>query len=355
MQRDGQIALKIFLKHYRFMIPDEIINYEFSNIFTKEINDQFLFPVDSFQLFLERLSINPFLFFKFWSDINRQSIIHKHWGPNTKLDWKWSISYPFFSLLEKYVHNSNQPKIIGFSGLPGSGKSTLGFWVNSVARDLGLDIKVISLDDFYLPGREMDLAMKGNPWNVPRGLPGSHSIDLLNQSLDTFLQSGVLRSPTFDKSLREGKGDRSGWCDCNPKVLILEGWFVGCEPISNLINIDNFNEDELDLALTQNEIQYRICIQESLAKYTNIWKKFDKTWHLKSNQFKNTILWKKQQEEEMIKLKGSGLKGNNLIDFIRMIQVSIPHESLSFINSDTTIEINQDRRIINLNSNHYKF
>ena len=47
----------------------------------------------------------------------------------------------------------------------------------------------------------------------------------------------------------------------------------------------------------------------------------------------------------MIKLKGSGLKGNNLTDFIRMIQTSIPQQSLSFINSDTTVEINQNRRI----------
>ena len=89
-------------------------------------------------------------------------------------------------------------------GLPGSGKSTLGFWIDSVARELSLDIKVISLDDFYLPGQEMDIAIKGNPWNVPRGFPGSHSLDLLHQSLDTFLNTGVLCSPTFDKSLRHG-------------------------------------------------------------------------------------------------------------------------------------------------------
>ena len=44
-------------------------------------------------------------------------------------------------LLEKYIEHINAPTIIGFSGLPGSGKSTLGLWIDSVARDLGLDIK----------------------------------------------------------------------------------------------------------------------------------------------------------------------------------------------------------------------
>ena len=80
--------------------------------------------------------------------------------------------------------------------------------------------------------------------------------------------------------------------------------------------IDDSSEDESNLSLSQSEKDYRILIQESLLEYSNIWKKFHKIWHLKSSQFNNTILWKSQQEEEMIKLKGSGLKGNKLTDFI---------------------------------------
>ena len=218
-------------------MKDKDINYDFNHIFPKDIKDDFLFPLDTYRLFLEGLSINPSLFYQKWSDVNIQSIIDKYWKPNQKSDWKWSLTFPFFSLLENYINTINKPIIIGFSGLPGSGKSTLGFWIDSVARELSLDIKVISLDDFYLPGQEMDFAMKGNPWNVPRGFPGSHSLDLLHQSLDTFLKTGVLSSPTFDKSLRDGKGDRSGWCEFKPKVLILEGWFVGCVPVSDLFKI----------------------------------------------------------------------------------------------------------------------
>jgi len=334
---------------------DNDINYDFTDIFSKDITDDFLFPLDTYRLFLEGLSINPLIFFHRWSDINIQATIDKYWKQNKKSDWKWSLTFPFFTLLENYVHSINNPIIIGFSGLPGSGKSTLGFWIDSVAREMSLDIKVISLDDFYLPGQEMDIAMMGNPWNVPRGFPGSHSLDLLHQSLDTFLQTGVLSSPTFDKSLRDGKGDRSGWLEIKPKVLILEGWFVGCEPVSDLSTIDDLAEDQFNLTLSQNEKDYRILIQESLIDYSKIWKKFEKIWHLKSSQFNNTILWKTQQEDEMLKLKGSGLKGNNLTDFIRMIQSSIPQQSLSFINSDTTVEINQNRRIEKLKTTKYQF
>ena len=336
------------------MLDKNIIN-NFNNSFPNDIRDEFLFPFDTYLFFLERLSLNPVKFFNYWSDANRQSKFDIYWNPNTKLDWKWSLSFPLFSLLEKYIENNNNPKILGFSGLPGSGKSTLGFWINSLARDLNLDIKVISLDDFYLPGSEMDVAMNGNPWDVPRGIPGSHSLELLNQSLDTFLQTGVLNYPVFDKSLRDGKGDRSGWCSVNSKVLILEGWFVGCQPISNLMEIDHFSEDKFNLCLSPIEKEYRILIQEALIDYSKIWKKFDKIWHLKSNKISNTILWKTQQENEMIKSKGSGLKDNNLTNFIRMIQASIPQKSLSCIKSDTRIEINQDRRINKLSTNTYIF
>ena len=331
------------------------INYDLNYIFPKDLTKDFLFSLDTYSLFLEGLSINPVLFYQKWSDVNVQSNIDKYWKPNQKSDWKWSLTFPFFSLLENYINNINKPIIIGFSGLPGSGKSTLGFWIDNVARELSLDIKVISLDDFYLPAQEMDFAMKGNPWNVPRGFPGSHSLDLLHQSLDTFLETGVLSSPTFDKSLRDGKGDRSGWCDYQPKVLILEGWFVGCVPVSDLFKIDYLDQDEFNLSLSQSEKEYRALIQESLLEYSVIWKKFHKIWHLKSSEFNNTVLWKSNQENEMIKLKGSGLKGNNLSNFIRMIQTAIPQQSLSFINSDTSVEINQNRRIIKLYSTKYYF
>ena len=334
---------------------DKDVVYNFHNTFPKDISDEFLFSLDIYRLFLENLSIDPVIFHNKWSDISRQSLVNKYWMKKTKSDWKWSLSFPLFSLLEKYIENIIHPIIIGFSGLPGSGKSTLGFWIDSVARDLNLQIKVISLDDFYLPGKEMDIAMNGNPWNVPRGFPGSHSVDLLNNSLDTFLKTGFLKWPTFDKSLRNGKGDRSGWSELKTKVLILEGWFVGCKPVSNLIELDYFKEDKFDLCLTQDEKFFRNSIQESLIQYSQIWKKFNKIWHLKSSQFNNTILWKTQQEEEMIKYKGSGLKDNELKNFIRMIQSSIPQQSLSYIDSDTTIEINQKRRIINFYTKPYIF
>ena len=77
-------------------MTDRDINYDFNYIFPKDIRDDFLFPLDTYRLFLEGLSINPSLFFHKWSDINTQSIIDKYWKQNTKYDWKWSLTFPFF-------------------------------------------------------------------------------------------------------------------------------------------------------------------------------------------------------------------------------------------------------------------
>ena len=117
---------------------------EFNRIFPKYISDEFLFSLDTYRLFLEGLSINPVCFLNEWCSNNRESIIAKHWKQNTQTDWKWSLSFPLFSLLEQYIENIEYPIIIGLSGLPGSGKSSLGSWINCVAIDLGIDIKVIS-------------------------------------------------------------------------------------------------------------------------------------------------------------------------------------------------------------------
>ena len=60
-----------------------------------------------------------------------------------------------------------------------------------------------------------------------------------------------------------------------------------------------------------------------------------------------------QQENEMFKLKGSSLSGDKLSSFIRMIQASIPQESLSNINANTKISIDINRRVCDHFSQRY--
>ena len=82
----------------------------------------------------------------------RQSWIRQHanlgldaWHPNSSADWLWSLGLPILSLACK---EPARKRLIGLSALPGCGKSSLGIWLESAARNLGLSLQVISIDDF---------------------------------------------------------------------------------------------------------------------------------------------------------------------------------------------------------------
>ena len=70
------------------------------------------------------------------------------------------------------------------------------------------------------------------------------------------MQTGDLLSPQFDKALRNGLGDRSGWHQSEPKVLVIEGWFLGCTNAEKQC-IDINIEGTLSEPLTNQEIEYR--------------------------------------------------------------------------------------------------
>ena len=114
----------------------------------------------------------------------RYRIALDHWHPQAAPDWLWSVGLPLLSLAEKWSGNR---RLIGFSALPGCGKTTLGQWIEAAAKALDLSVQVVSLDDFYFEAKRLDEAMRGNPWGVPRALPGSHDLGLLQECLETCL------------------------------------------------------------------------------------------------------------------------------------------------------------------------
>ena len=282
-----------------------------------------------------------------WS--NNQRVIHKLSSIElVKYDWIWFFYLPFISYLKSLVSNNSNKLIIGISGLPGTGKSTCGKYLQALSHDINIPINVVSMDDFYLPSYKLDKVMNDNPWKVPRGLPGSHSVREITESLDRFIETGILKAPQFDKSLRNGLGDRSGYITSKPSVLILEGWFLGCLPLKRT-DTKNLNvEKSLTTPLNQEEINYRMKTQKILRSYLPVWGKLSSIWHLKPEFFSYTSIWKKEQENYQFKTKGSSLQGVNLESFVRMINASLPHKSLLEIDSDVKVVLSADRQIKNI-------
>ena len=301
------------------------------------------FPLDKFEKLIIDIgweSLDDW--FDFWNNQKKILSIDQYWNNKVNDDWIWGLAIPLLSQAYKQHNNTSERKIIGISALPGTGKTTLGRWLEGISLKLNFKIAVISIDDFYLPSDEMKLAINNNPWNVSRGFPGSHSVKLMYEKLLNWKINGQLHVPVFDKSLRNGLGDRSYWRSDNPDLLIIEGWFLGVEPLSSNVNYRDLSYPEL----SPHEASYRYSIQKNLVQYLDVWSLIDNIWHLKPLKFEYMNIWKSNQEKEMFLRKGTALQDEKLNNFLRMLNVSIPHKSFDVINSYALLLIDQQRKLV---------
>ena len=306
------------------------------------------FPLDKFEKLIIDIgweSLDDW--FNFWNNQKEILSIDQFWNNKVKDDWIWGLALPLLSQSYKFHNNFSDRKIIGISAVPGTGKTTLGKWLEAISFKLNFKIAVISIDDFYLPSNEMKLAINNNPWNVSRGFPGSHSAKLMYDKLLDWKINGKLNVPVFDKSLRNGLGDRSHWRSDNPDLLIIEGWFLGIEPLSTDINDKCFKS----LKLSPNESAYRLKIQKNLNEYLKVWSLIDNIWHLKPLEFEYMNIWKSNQEKEMFLKKGNALQDEKLFNFLRMLNVSIPQKSFDIIDSYALFLIDQGRNLVEVGLN----
>ena len=306
------------------------------------------FPLDKFNKLIIDIgweSIDDWI--NFWNNKKNILSIDQFWNSKVNDDWIWGLALPLLSQAYKFQNNFSERKIIGISALPGTGKTTLGKWLEAISVKLNFKIAVISIDDFYLPSDEMFLAIKNNPWNVSRGFPGSHSVNLMYEKLLNWKINGNLNVPVFDKSLRNGLGDRSHWRSDEPDLLIIEGWFLGIEPLSIGINEQIMNSS----VFSTQETAYRIKIQKNLKKYLEVWNLVDNIWHLKPLKFEYMNIWKSNQEKEMFLKKGTALQDQNLNNFLRMLSNSIPHKSFDLIDSYALLLVDQNRNLFEVGLN----
>jgi len=170
---------------------------------------------------------------------------------------------------------------------------------------------------------------------------------LIEEKIFEWKNTGRFNHPVFDKSLREGLGDRSCWKTDFPEILILEGWFLGINQISS----KNISKENVKPPLNLKEIKYRTKIQKNLNDYFKIWQLVEKIWQIKPKYFSYMDHWKSNQENEMLKIKGNALVDNKLTNFLRMLNCSIPQESFNEIESKYIIKLNKNRELISVSLN----
>ena len=278
-----------------------------------------------------------------WSECSGLNLAQDVWPNGVQPSWIASAALPLLSHLERLV-GSNGRQVVGLSAMAGCGKTTLCSWLEAASAELGFSVAVVSLDDFYYEAEQLDQAMHGNPWQAPRGVPGSHDTDLLAASLHHWLDSGVLEHPCFDKSLRDGRGDRSGFKRITADIVLIEGWFLGVQPWPTSLANGSASGDGSEL-LPQ-EQSYRDTVWDNLHAYRRAWQEIHSLWHFRSHQLTNTRAWKRQQNESMYRSARVRLEHSDLERFVRMLEVCIPEAALLNIDqAEVVFSLDQGRSV----------
>ena len=117
---------------------------------------------------------------------------------------------------------------------------------------------------------------------------------------------------------------------------------MGVRPYSNNINDGPIKSSNLSIQ----ESTYILKIQNNLNEYLDIWTLIDNIWHLKPLKIEYMNIWKINQEKEMFLQKGNALRDEKLSNFLRMLNVSIPHKSFDVIKSYALLLIDQERKLV---------
>jgi D-glycerate 3-kinase len=213
---------------------------------------------------------------------------------------KWFM--PVAQQLFEHQTGAKKTIVVGLNGCQGSGKSTLtALLCELLSQHYNKVTVALSIDDFYLSKKNrLDLSKTVHPLLATRGVPGTHDIDLLIDTLGQLKEQQEALIPRFDKAIDDLHA-RSSWSLINEPVdiIILEGWCVGIDgqTASALKHPINALEKENDP-----EGAWRHYVNQQLnAKYRIAFEMLDLTIMLQSPSFGSVLKWRCEQEHKLIK------------------------------------------------------
>eukprot|EP00605_Chrysophyceae_sp_TOSAG23-4_P001302 GSChrysophyteH1.ASY1.ANO1.1416.1 assembled CDS len=207
--------------------------------------------------------------------------------------------------------------LVGINAPQGCGKTTLTEILCETYAKLNIHAVALSLDDFYLTGDQQEavaLQESGNRLLQYRGNAGTHDLPLLHDTLQLLLNhhrdGGTFKLPKYDKSLRNGKGDRAPedeWeqvTEDNPvQVVLLEGWMLG------------FNAfPEITAALIREETRNRV--NELLKPYARVNLLFHAWLVIELQDMSQIYEWRQLAERKMIATGKAGMSAEQVVDFV---------------------------------------
>lgn len=240
-----------------------------------------------------------------------------------------------------------RPWLVGLSGLQGSGKSTLARQCAARANARGKWMVVLSLDDFYFGRRDRKaLARTVHPLLATRGVPGTHDIALLMQTLDALANAtghSPARIPRFDKGT-DTRLPPSRWrsIPTPPVIVLLEGWCVGvpAQVDSELVRSMNVLERVED----RNGHWRRWVNAQLKERYEPLWSTLDMLVTLEAPNFSVVRRWREEQERTLRKKHAPHAMDPTAVARFVMHYQRLSHHALRTLPDRTDLRIVLDGR-----------
>lgn len=227
---------------------------------------------------------------------------------------------PLTAWILKRGTSSQHPMLLGIGGAQGSGKTTLTILLAATLEARGQRVARFSIDDLYLTRLERQrLAEMIHPLLITRGVPGTHDLILGNEVLNSLMgASPTTRTaiPSFDKAT-DDRRPRSDWPIFigRPDVILLEGWCVGARaqaPAKLRRPINRLERDEDSTG------EWRRWVNQRLGTdYADLYRLLDSRIFLEVPSWDHVLAWRKQQEDDLLLERGTGMTGDQLRRFIQ--------------------------------------
>ncbi len=243
--------------------------------------------------------------------------------PQEILQVLWDLWLPLAMKIASQRQNLGHPFVQGILGGQGTGKTTMSQILSLILQQIGYVSVSLSLDDLYKTYSDRLELTKKDPRLVWRGPPGTHDIDLGLNVLDDIRQNkNPVFIPRFDKSAYSGAGDRT-----TPEsfsqvdILLFEGWFVGVRPI----NAEIF-DTALPPIITDADRQFARDVNYQLRDYLPLWERLDSLIVLYPEDYRCSLTWRRQAEQQMIAAGKSGMSDQEIEEFVNYFWRSLHPE-----------------------------
>lgn len=265
--------------------------------------------------------------------------------PQKMLQVLWDLWLPLGIKLASQRQQLGRPLIQGILGGQGTGKTTMSNVLKLILNQLGYRTLSLSLDDLYKTYSDRLVLTQQDPRLIWRGPPGTHDVDLGLNVLDQIrqLQSPVM-VPRFDKSAYGGAGDRTiPETVTNIDIVLFEGWFVGVRPID-----PNVFDTAPPPIITDEDRAFARDINLRLHDYLPLWERLDSLIVLYPTDYRYSLEWRKQAEQQMIAAGKSGMTDAEIEKFVNYFWRSLHPELFikplvkDAIGVDLVIEIHAD-------------